>query len=56
MTIEELAEYLNISINTLKYSFPRTQKNFLKRGIYIKKRGRGESATYTIEYVNREDS
>lgn len=57
MTIKELAELLNISINTLRYSFPRTQKNFLKRGVIIKKRGRGESAIYTVEYVtDREDS
>ena len=57
MTIKELAELLNISINTLRYSFPRTQKNFLKRGVIIKKRGRGESAIYTVKYVtDREDS
>lgn len=56
MTIQELADYLNISVNTLRCSFPRTQKNFLKRGIRIKKRGRGEGANYTVEYVtDRED-
>lgn len=57
MTIQELAEFLNVSINTLRYSFPRTQKNFLKRGILIKKRGRGESALYSVEYITeREES
>ena len=51
MTIQELAEELNISISTIQTSFPRTQKNFKKRGILIKKHGRGEDAYYTIEKI-----
>jgi transcriptional antiterminator len=53
MTLKELAQELNLSEVTLATSFPRTQKAFLKRGILIKKHGRGENASYTIEKIEK---
>ena len=55
MTLEELAKELNLSISTLVNAFPRTQKAFIKRGILIKKHGRGEDATYSIERIKKEE-
>lgn len=55
MTRKELCEELNLSEKTIECSFPRTKKNFEKRGILIKKHGRGENATYTIEKIDKED-
>jgi len=55
MTLKELAQELNLSESTLVTSFPRTKKNFEKRGIAIKKHGRGENASYTIEKIDKED-
>ena len=50
MTLSELAEELNLSEATLIYSFPRTKKNFAKRGIILTKKGRGETAEYFLDY------
>ena len=55
MTKQELAEELNISEKTIECSFPRTQRNFLKRGIFIRKKGRGDEASYSIERIDKEE-
>lgn len=55
MTRQELAEALNISEVTIMSSFKRTQIAFEKRGIIISKKGRGDSAEYTLEYINKKE-
>ena len=55
LTRQELAEALNISEVTIMSSFKRTQIAFEKRGILISKKGRGDSAEYTLEYVNKKE-
>ena len=55
MTLSELAEELNLSEATLIYSFPRTKKNFAKRGIILAKKGRGETAEYFLDYEEQKE-
>ena len=55
MTLSELAEELNLSEATLIYSFPRTKKNFAKRGIILTKKGRGETAEYFLDYEEQKE-
>ena len=50
MTLKEVALLLGYSEQTLKDQFPKTQRHLKKRGILLMKWGRGENATYEIEY------
>ena len=55
MTIDELADALGLSVSTLKYAFKRTQENYLKMGLYIKKEGTGENARYKLEFASPQE-
>lgn len=48
---EELLEFLGISKSTLKTNFPKLCQKQLEKGRLIRKRGKGDTATYEIETV-----
>lgn len=51
MTAKEVSEILNIKESTLMQQFKRTQQTLFNKGIKLEKIGRGQSATYTIDYL-----
>ena len=53
--ISSMSKELNLSEATLIYSFPRTKKNFAKRGIILTKKGRGETAEYFLDYEEQKE-
>ena len=46
---KELADYFQISENTIKTNFPKLKARMLKKGYLITKRGTGELSTYEVE-------
>jgi hypothetical protein len=42
-------------VSTLKYAFKRTQENYLKMGLHIKKEGIGENARYKLEFASPQE-
>ena len=49
-TIEELADALGKSCNSLKAHFKQQQQYLKEHGIIITKYGRGQNARYTLDY------
>lgn len=52
MTKQELANYLQISENSITKDFPKLQKRYKEKGIEILKFGRGQRAEYFISKKN----
>ena len=52
MTIQELANYLQISENSITKDFPKLQKRYKDKGIEITKFGRGQKADYIVTKKN----
>lgn len=48
MTVNELAQELNVSVHYIEHHFPRIKESWRKRGIILIKNGRGKSANYGI--------
>ena len=53
MTKQELADTFNVSISTINTNFPLFCQKQLKKGYLITREGRGESANYKIEKVEK---
>lgn len=54
MTKQELANYLQISENSISKDFPKIQKKYKDKGIEILKFGRGQRAEYFINKINKQ--
>lgn len=52
MNRKEFCQEYGVSESTVKTNFPSVQKSFLKKGLVIKKLGRGDKAEYTVTSVN----
>lgn len=50
MTLEEVSAILGLNPNTIKYHFNRTKESLARRGITLRKEGRGESADYSFTW------
>lgn len=48
MTKEELAKELEISVHYLEHHFPRICESWRKKGIELRKIGKGKKAIYSI--------
>ena len=55
MNAQELADYFQTTIGTVKTNFPKLKQRALKKGFLITKRGKGENAIYEVEKVIPQD-
>lgn len=52
MTREEMAAELQISVHYLEHHFPRIAESYEKKGIKLRKVGKGKTANYGIAKKN----
>jgi predicted transcriptional regulator len=55
MTLQEVSQKLGKSEATIYKNFKRTQETLAKKGIILKREGKGETVSYSIEYENKEN-
>lgn len=56
MTLEEICKKLNLSENTIKHGFKRTQKNLIKKGLILIKEGYGKQSEYFLTISEEENN
>ena len=54
MALEEICKKLNLSENTIKHAFKRTQKNLTKKGLILIKKGYGKQSEYFLTISEKE--